>query len=77
MRSTSFVSSLLPIMALSRLRKSGTESVQKPDESLEIPRWLNTMFFQILSIEVLLIKKGLNFPFGGSRLVVARKPGAI
>ncbi len=77
LRSTSFVSSLLPIMALSRLRKSGTESVQKPDESLEIPRWLNTMFFQILSIEVLLIKKGLNFPFGGSRLVVARKPGAI
>jgi len=74
LRSSSFVSSLLPVMALSRfLQKKVPDNETDATEGLKISPWLNSMFFQLLSVESALIKKGMNFPFGGSRLVVARK----
>ncbi len=35
---------------------------------------LNLIFEWILNFEAFLIRAGINFPFGGSRLLVARKP---
>jgi hypothetical protein len=40
---------------------------------LKISPWLNSLFLQLLRAELVLIRKGFNFPAGGSRLVVARK----
>ncbi len=73
-RSTSFVSSLLPAMVASRFlqRKMQAERFDAASE-LKISPWLNTTLFYILSAEIRLIKAGFNLPLGGSRLVVARK----
>ena len=40
---------------------------------LKISPWLNASFLQLLRAEQAFIRKGLSFPVGGSRLVVARK----
>lgn len=71
-RSTSFVFSLLPVMWASR---SIQRKRLKNDATaeLKIANWLNYLLGMILNIEVLLIRFGMNFVFGGSRLVAARK----
>jgi trans-aconitate methyltransferase len=73
-RSTSFVSTLLPAMLASRLLDSDV-SAESYDVAVEwqLSPWLNSVFLQFLRFELALIKTGFNFPLGGSRLVVARK----
>lgn len=73
-RSTSFVTTLLPAMLISRFFKKA-QSVEDVDVAaeLKLPPWLNSIFLGALGIEAFLIKIGLNFPAGGSRLVVAQK----
>lgn len=73
-RSTSFVSALLPAMLISRLFKknSAPDTVDAMAE-LRLAAPLNTLFLQVLRAELALIKRGVSFPIGGSRLVVARK----
>ncbi len=73
-RTTSFVTTLLLPMMLSRLfqRKSQSKSFDATAE-LKIAPWMNGLFFQLLQCELAFIRKGVNLPFGGSRLVVARK----
>jgi len=74
LRSTSFVSLLLPAMVFSRLlqnRAPGHEA--DATDGLKISPSLNWIFFKLLSIERVVIEKGFNFPFGGSRLIVAKK----
>jgi SAM-dependent methyltransferase len=74
-RSTSFVSTLLPAMIISRLFKGKSVSDKLEAKSeLSLPSWLNYLFFNILRLEQVAIRCGINFPLGGSRLVVARKP---
>jgi SAM-dependent methyltransferase len=72
-RSLSFVATLLPVLILSRLaynlkKKSHGESYEQ-----RVPSWLNTILSHVLSFERELIKLGVNFPCGGSRVVVARR----
>jgi SAM-dependent methyltransferase/ribosomal protein S27AE len=43
------------------------------DGELRLPRWLNAVARTMLQAEVTLTLAGLHFPFGGSRVVVARK----
>lgn len=76
-RSTSFVSTLLPAMFLSRYLQQGqsAENIDVTTE-LKLPSLLNSIFYMLLSFETLLIKLGFNFYVGGSRLVVARKMAA-
>lgn len=73
-RSTSFVTTLLPAMMISRFSQMKV-SDEKFDATaeLKISPWLNSIFSKMLSAELALIKMGINFPVGGSRLVVARK----
>ncbi|MBM0740826.1 class I SAM-dependent methyltransferase [Phormidium sp. CLA17] len=74
LRSTSFVSSLLPIMLASRVAQKRTLVKDiDPTAELKISPWLNHLFAKLLSAEVDMIDRGLNLPLGGSRLVVARK----
>lgn len=73
LRSTSFVSLLLPAMILSRWRGKLDKTMDPLDE-LRIGPALNCALEVILTIELAMIKKGINFAAGGSRLIVARKP---
>lgn len=74
LRSTSFVSSLLPALFASRMMKKQAplQSAEAAAES-RIPPWLNYLFGKMLGAEISMIRGGVNFPLGGSRLVVARK----
>ena len=73
-RSTSFVTTILPAMVLSRLlQKKVSDKKFDATAELKISPWLNSAFFHLLGAELAAIKKGFNFPVGGSRLVVARK----
>ena len=75
-RSTSFVTTLLPAMMISRFfQKKVTDEKFDPSAELEIAPWLNSLFTLSLRAELGLIRKNFNFPFGGSRLVVAKKIG--
>ena len=72
-KSTSFVTFLLPLMLASRLQNR--KSVEfDPQKEFDIPRWVNFLLEIVLLFELVLIKIGISFPVGGSRLVVARKP---
>jgi SAM-dependent methyltransferase len=74
LRSTSFVSTLLPAMLISRLlKKNAPAHAVDPMAELSLPAPVNALFFSILRAELALVRQGLNFPMGGSRLVVARK----
>lgn len=74
MRSTSFVSSLLPAMFASRMlqRRSSVEDLN-PTAELTISPVLNRIFGGLLDTEMAVIRSGINLPAGGSRLIVAGK----
>ena len=69
---TSFVSSLLPAMVLSRLARRISPRPYDPVAELR-PGALNAVFERILDGERRLIERGVSLPAGGSLLVVARK----
>jgi ubiquinone/menaquinone biosynthesis C-methylase UbiE len=72
---TSFMSFLLPIMLLSRLRNRHVKVDDvDPTSELRIGQHLNKLFERVLTLERRLIQAGVSFPVGGSLLVVAYKP---
>jgi len=74
-KSTSFVSVLLPAMYLSRLLKRNKMDVSiDAMAELRVNPILNKVFEWFLNFELLLIRFGVSLPVGGSRLLVARKP---
>ncbi len=73
-RSTSFVSLLLPAMLLSRLLARGSSGDLHAE--LHVPGWLNAVMDRVMRLELALIRWGVAFPVGGSRFVVARRPTA-
>ena len=73
-RSTSFVTTLLPAMLVSRvLKKSAHNKNFDAAAELKLSPWLNYIFFQMLNFELFLVMMGINLPLGGSRFIVARK----
>jgi len=72
-RMTSFVSLLLPLMLISRLRSRTQKEKFDPGGELKVNPVLNKSLECILSFERLFIKAGVSFPFGGSLLLVGRK----
>lgn len=76
-RSTSFVTTLLPAMMVSRLlQKRVSEQEFDARAELQISPWLNAFFLKMLHAELWAIRMGLHLPIGGSRLVVAQKVGS-
>jgi SAM-dependent methyltransferase len=72
---TSFVSLLLPLMALSRLRQRGRSGPSLASSAeLNPPKWLGWSLERVMDIERLLITAGIRFPAGGSCFLVASKP---
>ena len=72
-RSTSFVTSLLPSMMISRLLQRGNSESFDPHSELRINLILNRILEWFLRMELGLIRMGFSFPVGGSRLIVAAK----
>ncbi|MDH4199240.1 MAG: class I SAM-dependent methyltransferase [Spirochaetia bacterium] len=73
-RSTSFVSALLPVMYASRFLQRIKVNMNMDDMTgLRIPSILNQLFEWLLNFELILIRIGIVLPFGGSRLLVAKK----
>lgn len=74
LRSTSFVSILLPAMLLSRfMQRKRTPTEFDPHAEFRISPRINTWLGKLLELEMAGIVRGINLPLGGSRLVVARK----
>ncbi len=77
-RSTSFVSTLLPIMCLSRIWQNNKKDLKFDAKAeLSINPVLNKIFEWFLRVELVLIRCGVSLPAGGSRFVVAYKSIAI
>ena len=72
LRSTSFTSLLLPAMMVSRLLPRRASSVD-PLVELRVSGWLNRALSSLLRLEVELTKRGLDWPCGGSRVIVAQR----
>ncbi len=73
-RSTSFVSLLLPAMLLSRVVQRLRPAAEfDPTAEFRLHPALNATFGAVMRIEEALIRFGAALPLGGSRLVVARK----
>ncbi|MEW5943869.1 MAG: class I SAM-dependent methyltransferase [Pseudomonadota bacterium] len=73
-RMTSFVSLLLPLMLISRLRKRAPDLDFDPLQELRVAPWANYTLEKTLDLERAVIRAGGSFPAGGSLLLVARKP---
>ena len=73
LRSTSFVSLLIPVMTLSRATKRHPDNPIDPLAELQISPFMNCLLCMLMSVEAWLIRLGVSFPIGGSRLVVAQK----
>ena len=73
LRSTSFVSLLLPAMIISRRAKKQKQRDSNENAELAVPKALNVLFGFVMWLEYLLIRLGVSLPIGASRLVVARK----
>ncbi len=69
--SGSFNSLLLPLLWLARLRAPATD----PLAEFHLPRALDALLGAVLALEIALLRLGLRWPFGGSRVVVARATG--
>jgi SAM-dependent methyltransferase len=73
---TSFISFLLPLMILMRLKnKLISRKIKNLDEHVEynIPTSINSLLFNICRLEQFFLKRGFSLPWGGSLLCVARK----
>ena len=73
LKSTSFVTSLLPAMVISRLVQNKNIEKFNPANELKINPFINKIFYSLMVSELTGIKLGLSYPIGGSRLIVAKK----
>lgn len=70
---TSFMSLLLPIMLLQRLRRRH-ETTFDPMAELQIAAPLNFTLEQVTNLELAVLRTGVSLPAGGSLLAVAMRP---
>jgi ubiquinone/menaquinone biosynthesis C-methylase UbiE len=72
-RSTAWVCTLLPLVALSRFRDRRAGDQFDPCRELRPSNFVNRSLEIVLEAERIAIQRGLTLPFGTSRLLVARK----
>jgi SAM-dependent methyltransferase len=72
-RVTSFVTSLLPLMALSRMRQRRSRRAYDPIAELLLPAPIDRVLEMALDSERRLIRWGVNLPVGGSLVLLARR----
>jgi SAM-dependent methyltransferase len=72
-RMTSFVSLLLPLVALSRLARRRTAEPYDLATEFSMPRVVDRLFENVMWLERQLIERRVSFPVGSSLLAVANK----
>lgn len=72
-RVTSFISLLLPAMAVARLRERTSRRAYDPTREHQQAEKAGRLLEHIVDLERVLIARGANFPAGGSLLVVATR----
>ncbi|MCU0481340.1 MAG: class I SAM-dependent methyltransferase [Anaerolineae bacterium] len=72
-KTTSFVSLLLPLMLLTRSRKANQTDLDLFAE-FKLNPILNRLLSVVMRIEMSLIRLGITFRAGGSRVLIARRP---
>ena len=70
--SSSYTALLLPLMAASRLRRTGGEQDEDIFHEFRLNRHVNSLLTSILRAEVRMALAGWRWPAGGSRVVAAR-----
>jgi SAM-dependent methyltransferase len=75
LRTTSFVTLLLPAMFAARVRMRMTDphARQDPVNAARVSRPVSLALAPVMALESALIRLGVSFPVGGSRLMVATK----
>jgi SAM-dependent methyltransferase len=77
---TSFVSALFPFMlasrVVSRFRAATDDHRQNFATEVTLPPLLNRLFDWVMRVEEVALRRHISLPFGGSLLVVARRPSA-
>jgi SAM-dependent methyltransferase len=74
MKATSFVSLLLPLMLVARLKQRPANREFDPAAEFRLSAPANYLLERIMNIERTMIRLGVAFPTGGSLLLVAKKP---
>ncbi len=72
-RMTSFVTFLLPLFFLSRLRFQTPKSQKDNMSEFNLNKYVNFLLEKVLDLECLFIKLGISLPVGSSLLLIARK----
>ncbi|MFY9577885.1 MAG: class I SAM-dependent methyltransferase [Gaiellaceae bacterium] len=72
-RVTSFVSLLLPVVAVSRLARKGSAEAYDPRVEFAMPRGVDRVFERLMWLERKLIERRVGFPVGSSLLAVATR----
>jgi SAM-dependent methyltransferase len=73
MRTTSFVSLLLPLLLVSRLHRHITRANFNPLAEYNVSEALNEWLERVLDCERVAIGRGVSFPAGGSLLLIATR----
>ena len=73
LRITSFVSLLMPLLMLSRMKQQFVTREFDPSAEFNISPLVNNVLERILDTERAMIEAGVSFPAGGSLLLVARR----
>lgn len=73
-RVTSFVTSLLPLLLVLRLRRQRLDDHFDPTAELKIGALPNAVLGKMLGVDIATIRMGASLPVGSSLLAVARRP---
>ena len=73
LRATSFVSLLLPLMFIVRLKQRFTNQEFDATAELKLSSSVNLLLERVMDVERAMIRLGISFPAGGSLLLVARR----
>ncbi len=73
LRSSSFVTTLLPAMMLSRVLQKQITKDFDPAGELKTNAALNKLFYGLMMLDFAGIRAGMNYSVGGSRLVIAKR----
>ena len=72
-RTTSFISLLLPVLVASRYQRRRYTEGFDPEDELRTSARVNGLLTKVLSLERLLIRTGVSLPAGGSLLLIGRR----
>jgi SAM-dependent methyltransferase len=73
LRTTSFVSLLLPLMFIARLKQRSANQEFEAGADLKISGLMNSVLKRVMDVERAFIRLGVSFPAGGSLLLAARR----